>query len=129
MVKKPLKKILIVDDDPDALVSLANILKRAGYEVTTTASGKEAFKIAMKTVPDLIVLDIVLPDMGGGEVGRMLAENPSTCDIPIIFLSGILRKKDEEILESRPGKNYVVAKPATSSEILAIVEKIVFKTN
>jgi len=119
-----LKKILVVDDEEEVLTHLSNILKRANYEVTATTKGKEATELAMKLRPDLIILDIVMPDMGGSEVSSILAANPSTANIPIIFLTGILTKQEEEAIGSKTGKHYVIAKPITGKELLEIVGKV-----
>jgi CheY-like chemotaxis protein len=124
MAEIPLKKILVVDDEEDVLIPLSNILKRANYEVISTTKGKEAVGLAMKLRPELIILDIVMPDMGGSEVATVLTGNPSTRNIPIIFLTGILTKQEEESLEKRSGKHYVIAKPATGKELLEMVGKI-----
>jgi len=118
------KKILVVDDEEEVLVHLTNILKRANYEVISTARGKEAVELAMNLRPELIILDIVLPDMGGSEIAGILVRNPSTANIPIIFLTGILTKQEEEAVESKTGKHYVIAKPTTAEELLKMVRKI-----
>ncbi len=118
------KKILVVDDEPEVLVHLSNILKRANYEVVATTKGKEAVELAMRLKPDLIILDIVMPDMGGSEVAAVLTTEPSTTSIPIIFLTGILTKQEEETLGGKAGRRYVIAKPATGEEILQMINKI-----
>ena len=125
MLNSPLKKvsvvkILVVDDEQEVLTHLANILKRANYQVISTTKGKQAVELAINQRPDLIILDIVLPDMGGSEVAAVLKDNSSTANIPIIFLTGIL-SKEEENLVTKTGKYYVMAKPATSEELLKMV--------
>jgi len=121
------KKILVVDDEEDVLIPLSNTLKRANYEVISTTKGKEAVELAIKLRPDLIIRDIILPDMGGTEVAAVLVENPSTTNIPIIFLTGILTKQEEESIEGKTGKHYVIAKPVTVKELLEMVGKILFR--
>lgn len=123
MTESRLKKILVVDDEEETLVHLSNILKRSNYEVVSTAKGKEALKLAAELLPDLIILDIVLPDMGGSEVASALVGNPPTAQIPIIFLTGILTKQEGESIGGKAGQRYVIAKPATAEELLEIVSK------
>ena len=122
MSNTSLKKILVVDDEEEVLIPLSNILKRANYEVISTTKGKEAVDLAIKLLPDLIILDIVMPDMGGSDVSATLSQNSSTADIPIIFLTGIITK-EEECLE-KISNHYVLAKPTTGRELLGLVEKI-----
>jgi len=125
MEKVPFKRIVVVDDETDILVYVAKILHRENYEVNTTASGKEALEIAKRLKPDLIILDIMLPDMSGDQVATALTEDPATAEIPIIFLTGIIRKGEEsEGLKS--GKHYVLAKPITSQELLKVVKQVFY---
>ncbi len=118
------KKILVVDDEEDVLTPLCNILRRSGYDVSSTTRGREAVKLAMEILPDLIILDIVLPDMGGSEVASTLIGNPPTADIPIIFLTGILTREEETNIGSLSGRSHVVAKPITGHELLDMVNKV-----
>ena len=123
MTEARLKKILVVDDEEETLSHISNILRRSNYEVISTTRGKEALKLAADLLPDLMILDIVLPDMGGSEVASALVGNPATAEIPIIFLTGILTKQEEESVGSKTGKRYVMAKPATAEELLEMVRK------
>jgi CheY-like chemotaxis protein len=116
-------KILAVDDEAEVLEYLSNILKRAGYEIITATNGKDAVKLAVEHKPGLIILDIILPDLDGGEIASILSRNPSTSFIPIIFLTGILTK-DEEALVTKSGKYPVIAKPVTKEKLLAMIKKI-----
>lgn len=120
----PPKKILVVDDDEQILVPVGNILRRANYRVISTTRGKEAVELARKLRLDLIILDIILPDISGDEVAVALAKNPSTASIPIIFLTVIFTKQDEKFLGKRNGKHYMLAKPATRDELLEMVDKV-----
>jgi len=123
MTEARLRKILVVDDEEETLTHLSNILKRSNYEVVSTTKGKEALKLAADLLPDLIILDIVLPDMGGSEVASVLVGNPSTAQIPIIFLTGILTKQEGESIGGKAGQRYVIAKPAMAEELLQVVNK------
>ncbi len=88
--------ILAVDDDPDNLAVLGNLL-RPHYEVLAASSGERALAIAAgATKPDLILLDVMMPDMGGYAVLARLRENTATRDIPVIFVTGLDSTEDEE---------------------------------
>lgn len=115
---KAVKKILIVDDEVDVLANLSKILDRAGYTVLSTDKGKEAVFIAASQVPDLILLDIVMPDMYGEDVAATLLKNPITSNIPIIFLTALLNKDEESRLKKYCPRYHVMAKPVISDELL-----------
>lgn len=118
------KKILIVDDEEKALLLLSKILQRASYEVISAITGAEALNLAKKNIPDLIILDIVLPDMDGSDIAATLAEDPATKDIPIIFLSGMIMKKGEQASGQKTGRSYIISKPVTGPEILEVINRI-----
>jgi CheY-like chemotaxis protein len=118
------KKILVVDDEEEALSFVSNILRRAQYEVISTTKGNEAVQLARAHTPEAIVLDVVMPDLLGGEVSKILSQDPSTKNIPIIFLSGLNTKEDEEIMRSKAGNHRVLAKPTSAEELLEAVNEI-----
>ena len=123
MAGAPPKKILVVDDEQETLTHISSILKRAGYEVASASQGKKALELARSFKPGLIVLDVVLPDMEGSEVAAVLSQDPSTDRIPIIFLTGIITKQEESLVE-KTGRHYIMAKPTTGRELLEMVSKI-----
>ena len=117
-----MKKILLVDDDQDILVFLSKILKRAKYEVISAATAKEALRFAKGHRPDLIILDVLLPDMDGTDVAMNLAQDMDTQSIPVIFLTGLLPKEKQETVTSR--EIYItIAKPVSKEELLDAVNK------
>lgn len=118
------KKIMVVDDEADVLEYLSNILRRHNYNVISTSKGREALELAQSHLPDLIILDIALPDIDGGEVASALADNASTSGIPIIFLTALMRKEEEELL-GKTGRRYIIAKPAMKEQILGMIKKII----
>jgi two-component system, OmpR family, alkaline phosphatase synthesis response regulator PhoP len=119
-----MKKILIVDDEGDVLEVLAARLGLAGYQVIKAHNGKEAVERARIELPDLIILDILMPEMGGEEAGEILRSSPATKDIPIIFLTCLFTKQDEKKDGHTLGKNIFVAKPYDVKELLEIVRRI-----
>ena len=119
------KKILLVDDDADLLTHLSDILRYAHYEVISTTKGQEAVDLAKDkdSQPDLIILDIVLPDMDGGEVAYRLSRDPSTSGIPIVYLTGII-KKEEESSFKMIGERHVLIKPVSMDELLETIGRV-----
>lgn len=87
--------ILLIDDKSDNLTVLSQLFKEQ-YKVFACKSGSEGLKLAASTLPDLILLDILMPEMDGFEVLKQLKENSSTQRIPVIFITGLRSPKDEE---------------------------------
>src|SRR3989338_8665597 len=101
MLNNKPKKILLVDDEKDVLVYLGNILRRAHFDVVTAESGQEAIEAARKSSPDLIILDILIPDISCTGVATILSEVESTKHIPIIFLTGMINKQEEALTKKQ----------------------------
>jgi len=118
------KKILVVDDEKDVVEILSKVLKRANYEVASTTKGREVLELAKKFKPDLIILDIFMPDMEGSDVAASLLESPVTVNIPVIFLTGAVITKEEEPQLRKTGKHYLMAKPVTERELLDRVREV-----
>ncbi len=91
------KEVLIVDDDIITQNMLKTALGNAGYGLIVASSGREALDLAAGRIPDLIILDIMIPDMDGGEVADILKKNPRTKKIPVIFLSSLVSKEEEKV--------------------------------
>ena len=112
------KKILIVDDERDTLTVLEKRISMAGYSVIKADNGKDAVRLAKDERPDLVLLDIMMPDMGGAEVGRILKSDPDTKGIPIVFLTCLFTKEDEAREGRRISSNFFIAKPYNPEELL-----------
>lgn len=118
-------KVLIVDDEPNALFILGKELTARGYSVLTAENGKDAVTLARSEHPGLILLDVAMPEMDGGQVAEKLQEGLLTRDIPIIFLTALYpRQKDAE--QSRIVAGHVfIAKPYDIEELLIQMEKLI----
>ncbi len=114
-------KILIVDDIPANLNVLYDTLAKENYEVLAAPSGEIALKNAQRANPDLILLDIVMPDINGYEVCRRLKQNQATADIPVIFIT--VREEKESLSKAfgAGGVDYIT-KPFEKEELLLRVE-------
>ncbi len=114
-------KILVVDDSLMLLSFVKEVLIDANYDVTTASTGEEAVRAAQTGMPDLILLDFILPDMKGDEVCRRLLENPGTAVIPVVYISGY----GAELQASRSENSNVIGflnKPFTSDLLIQTVE-------
>ncbi len=83
-----MKKILLVDDEEEILSLLKSILERKGYQIVTAGDGQAAVAAARDSMPDLILMDVMMPNMTGREAASALMNDLSTKHIPVIFLSG-----------------------------------------
>ncbi|MDH3892175.1 MAG: response regulator [candidate division Zixibacteria bacterium] len=86
--------ILVVDDEEVIVSLLSSILEREGYQVHCGRSGREGVEIAMKTHPDLIIMDILMPDLDGYGATRLIKQNPTMQNVPVIFLTGRSAEED-----------------------------------
>ena len=114
------KNILIVDDTPDNLRLLGGMLTERGYKVRAAPSGARALATVQKELPDLILLDIMMPKMDGYEVCRRLKEDEHTRNIPVIFISALDQVFDKLTAFSVGGVDYIT-KPFQLEEVLARV--------
>jgi twitching motility two-component system response regulator PilH len=115
-------KVLCVDDAAADLVMIQKIVSGASLNVLTATGGKEAIALAKSEQPDLIFLDIVMPDMDGFAVMRELQKDPATKDIPVVFVSSKSQKADQLWAKMQGGKGFV-AKPATPEAVMTEISK------
>jgi two-component system cell cycle response regulator DivK len=121
------KRILIIEDNELNLKLLNDILEFHGYEIVATGLGAAAIDLARQHQPDLILLDIQLPDISGFEVARRLKADEQTRMIPIIAVTAFAMQGDErKVLDS--GCDFYVAKPFNVAEFLELVEKFTDRT-
>jgi len=110
--------ILIVDDSPTNLEALSEVLSNAGFRVTVALDGETAIKQSEYAPPDLILLDVVMPEIDGFETCKQLKENPLTNDIPVIFMT-CLSDTEERIKGLKTGAVDYITKPFQQEEMLA----------
>ena len=122
------KKILAVDDEAEVLILLKKRLESAGYEVFTATNGASAIELAKSELPNLIILDIMMPGLDGSETAVMLHNDPKTKDIPILFLTAIVRE-EEASCQTSPTMGYsFLSKTVTVGELIACIKKNVKKS-
>jgi two-component system cell cycle response regulator DivK len=115
------KRILIVEDNPRCLLLLKDVLEVRGYEILKTRKGLEAINLARDNRPDLILMDIRLPDISGLDATRLLKQDHQTKCIPIIAVTAFAMRGDKaKALES--GCDAYMAKPITLDNLLRIIE-------
>lgn len=119
-MKEKSATILIVDDNPVTLRLLASILGQAGYALFEAASGKQALEVLKNQLPDLILLDIDMPDLSGLETCHRIKKSSRTADIPVIFVTASDEKEDIVAGFAAGAQDYII-KPSTREELLARV--------
>jgi DNA-binding response OmpR family regulator len=117
------EKILIVDDDVDSLKLIGLMLKRNGYEVLAADAGAKGLTKAEAEVPDLIILDVMMPDMNGLEVCRRLRANPVTAEIPIIMFTA-KTMIDDKVKGFEAGADDYLTKPTHPAELASRVKSV-----
>jgi len=116
-------KILVVDDEPEAVELLEFNLRQAGYDVVAAKDGAEALKKARAVLPGLIVLDLMLPEVDGLEVCKMLRRDPATTSIPVMMVTAKAAEIDR-VLGLELGADDYLTKPFSPRELVLRVKKI-----
>ena len=124
MKNKDTARILIVDDQIHALHGVSRIIKGAGYEVLEAVNGADCLRLAAERKPDLILLDVVLPDIDGRDVCRRIKSDSETADIYVVLLSSIHTESDCQSDGLEHGADGYIARPIPNRELLARVESI-----
>ena len=120
VTSKGTPRVLIVEDEPNIVLSLEILLRRAGYETASTGDGEEAMELIRRTRPDVVLLDIMLPKQNGYEVCRSVKSEPTLSSIPIIMLTA--KGQEVEMLKGLElGASAYIAKPFGNAEVLEAV--------
>ena len=115
--------ILIIDDDIDTLKLVGIMLERKGFRILASTTGKKGLQLAMEEAPDLILLDIMIPDINGYEISRSIRSNPKTDSIPIIMFTA-RSQVDDKVEGLEAGADAYITKPARPRELFAQVNSI-----
>lgn len=124
-------RILMIDDEEDFCFFVKGNLEAGGqFKVLTVQNGSEGLESAKGTRPDLILLDMVMPDMSGDEVAQELARDPVLKDIPVIFLTAIVTREDTGDQNiSRIGDRYFIAKPIDTQGLIQAIHHVLHQTS
>jgi len=121
MVKK---RILVVDDEVTLARMLELNIERTGmYEVHLAHSGRDGLAAARELVPDLVLLDLMMPDMDGTDVAEQLGADPATSRIPIVFLTAVAQKAEVAAHGGVIGGRTFIAKPVEAAEVMAVIAR------
>jgi DNA-binding NarL/FixJ family response regulator len=115
------KKLLLVDDDPNLVLLVKDYLELRGYEVITAGHGRDALRLLEKTLPNLIICDVMMPEMDGYAFVKYVRDNPRTNCIPVLFLSAKGQIQDR-VTGLSTGADVYMVKPFEPDELVAQIE-------
>jgi DNA-binding response OmpR family regulator len=117
------KRILLVDDDPYILLSLEFLMKKAGYKVFVARNGTEALDSIQASQPDIVLLDIMMPDVDGYAICRHIRATPALAGIKVVFLSA--KTKEQDIQKGfEAGADRYIKKPFSTKDLVKQVEEL-----
>ena len=116
--------IVVADDDPDILNIICMSLEAMGHTVERATNGQEAVTLTKASHPDLVVMDLMMPEMNGYEATEVLKSDPATTAIPVLALTAKAMRGDEERGRAA-GVDAYLTKPFRISQVIAVVEKMV----
>lgn len=126
--QKDNKHLLLVDDDPNLVLLVKDYLELQGYEVTTADNGKEALKVLGEQIPDMIICDVMMPEMDGYALIEQVRQDPRTSWIPVMFLSAKGQSQDR-VKGLHIGADVYMVKPFEPEELVAQVESSLKQAN
>lgn len=117
------KRVLLAEDEPNIAESLTFLLGRAGFQVSVETDGRSALQAALDSVPDVLILDVMLPEMDGYEVLRQLRSDNRTGNLPVLMLTAKGQREDRETaLEC--GADLFITKPFANADLVAAVKQL-----
>lgn len=123
-------KVVLIDDEADFCYFVKQNLELTGkFVVLTATSGEEGFILAAKEQPDLVILDVVMPGMSGGQVADKMQQSKKVSHIPILFITAIASRDQVQSHEGIIGGRQFIAKPVTPQELMARIASLGFKVD
>jgi twitching motility two-component system response regulator PilH len=116
-------RVLIVDDSPSQLMGMKRIIEKLGHEILTAEDGALGVEVAKRELPDLILMDVVMPNLNGFQATRSIAKEPSTSHIPIVLVT----TKDQEtdrVWGMRQGAKAYLTKPVNEAALMKLVKEL-----
>lgn len=121
------KRVLLAEDEPNIVESLSFLLERAGYQVMVEIDGLKALDTAMADTPDVMILDVMLPEMDGYEVLRKMRADDRTKSVPVLMLTAKGQREDRRVA-MECGADLFITKPFANAELIAAVEQLAGRT-
>ena len=121
------KKILVVDDQAELLELTQRLLHSRGYDVVTLTEGKNAIEVIKKELPNLVIMDMLLPDRDGDQICREIKSDHSIRHIPVLLTTGQMLEQSEYVLAGVTGPDDYLMKPFEIDDLLSKIEKLLAK--
>jgi twitching motility two-component system response regulator PilH len=115
--------ILVVDDSPTETHIISTALEKQGHRISVAVDGKDGVEKATQIIPDLILMDVVMPELNGFQATRQLTKQPSTANIPVIMVTTKDQKTDRMWAERQGAKGYIT-KPFVEDELIQEVNRL-----
>ena len=116
-------RILIVDDSPSQLLGMKRIVEKLGHEAITAEDGAAGVEVAKATLPDLILMDVVMPNLNGFQATRAISKEPTTAQIPVVLVT----TKDQEtdkVWGMRQGAKAYITKPFSENQLIEVINSL-----
>lgn len=117
------KRVLLAEDEPNIVESLTFLIDKAGFDVTVMTDGRQALQAALDNLPDVLILDVMLPEIDGYEVLRQLRADARTEALPVVMLTAKGQREDRETA-LKCGADMFITKPFANDEIIAAVRQL-----
>ncbi|MDH3666483.1 MAG: response regulator [Paracoccaceae bacterium] len=117
------KRVLLVEDEPNIVESLTFLLERSGFEVMPEGNGQVALDRAIEDPPDVMILDVMLPELDGFEILRRLRADPRSRSLPVLMLTAKGQREDRETALGG-GANLFITKPFSNAEVIGAVSRL-----
>jgi twitching motility two-component system response regulator PilH len=121
-------EILIVDDSKPQAKAIALMLERNGHDAVIVDNGRDGIELAKKTLPNLVLMDVVMPDLNGFQATREITRNPSTEHIPVVLVSGKSQETDR-LWGTRQGAKGYLVKPIDETVLMETIEKLIHQVS
>ena len=120
------KKVLVIDDNKNNLMLEKDLLEVAGFEVLEAENALNGIAMAIKEIPDIIIMDIRLPDMRGSEAAWIIHQNKNTCNIPIVFVTASVMAEGREEIKDIPNSGFI-GKPINTRTFAKEISKFIIE--
>ena len=117
------KHVLIIEDEPNIIAAIGFILSRDGWQVTAHSDGADAVKVVQHNLPQLLILDVMLPNKSGFDILQDLRADPQTASLSVLMLTARGQNKDR-LLAEKLGVSRFMTKPFSNAEILTVVQEL-----
>lgn len=116
-------KVLVVDDSPSEMAKFRDILSRHQFEIIEAQTGEDGIQKALEHLPDIILMDVVMPEMNGFQATRQITRNPATSHIPVIIIS-TKNQQTDRVWGKRQGAKDYLTKPVNEFELIHVINTV-----